>query len=282
MQQITSSSYQFDRFGQQAQAQEIQRLEYKSRILQGMEARIWRNAGLTATMQVLDLGCGPGIVSQAIAQTLTSGSIIGIDRSPAMIAAAQSCIQPSQLTNLTFQVGDSENLSLPTASCDFVYARFLFQHLGNPQVTLAEIRRVLRPGGIVCIVDIDSDWMMFYPPLASTDTFQQQVIKMQQQQGGDRMVGRKLGDYLTAAGFGQVQTTIEVVTSDLDVAGERLGLKAFLDLFSFGAAFQHDHPEAIALGAKVKADAAKLLDLPYAWAGFGLFAVVGIKQKNSF
>jgi hypothetical protein len=46
-------------------------------------------------------------------------------------------------------------------------------------------------------------------------------------------------------------------------------------LFSFRVAFQHEHPEATALGAKMKADAAKLLELPYAWAGFGLFAVVG-------
>lgn len=277
--QQTTGSYQFDRFDEQAQAQEMQRLDYKSRILQGVEAKIWRNAGLTSTMQVLDLGCGTGIVSQEIAQSLTSGSIMGIDRSPAMIAAAQSRSQLSQLTNLTFQVGDSENLNLPTASCDFVYARFLFQHLGNPQVTLAEMRRVLRPGGIVCIVDIDSNWMMFYPPIPSADTFQEQVIKMQQQQGGDRMVGRKLGGYLTAAGFGQVQTMIEVVTSDLSLAGERLGLKAFLDLFSFGAAFQHDHPEAATLGAQAKADADKLLELPYAWAGFGLFSITGIKNK---
>jgi hypothetical protein len=127
-------------------------------------------------------------------------------------------------------------------------------------------------------VDVDSDWLMFYPPIASTYTFQQQVMKIQQQQGGDRLVGRKLGGYLTTAGFKAVRTEIEVVTSDLSVAGQTLGLKAFLDLFSFGVAFQHDHPEAIALGAAVKADAAKLLDLPYAWAGFGLFAVRGINE----
>jgi ubiquinone/menaquinone biosynthesis C-methylase UbiE len=277
----TTGSYQFDRFDQQAQIQEMQRLDYKFRILQSVEAKIWRDAGLTSTMQVLDLGCGTGIVSQAIAQSLTSGSIMGIDRSPAMITAAQLRSQQSELTNLTFQVGDSKNLDLPTASCDFVYARFLFQHLSNPPVTLAEIRRVLRPGGIACIVDVDSDWMMFYPPIASTDTFQQQIMKIQQQQGGDRMVGRKLGGYLTTMGFKEVRTAIEVVTSDLDVAGERLGLKAFLDLFSFGVAFQHDHPEAIALGAAVKADTAKLLELPYAWVGFGLFAVVGIKPQDS-
>lgn len=275
----TAGSYQFDRFDNSAQTKELQRLDYQSQVFHSLGQKIRQDAGLTPTMRVLDLGCGTGIISQAIAQSLTSGSIVGIDRSAAMIEAAESRLQAQKAPNLTFQVGNSESLDLPAASFDFVYARLLFQHLSNPQLTLTEILRVLKPGGILCVVDVDNEWSMFYPAVEAITTFREQVTKMHQQQGGDPQVGRKLGGYLTTAGFAGVKTAIEIITSDFGQAGERLGLKAFLDLFSFGAAFQHQNSEAAALGAQAKADAAKLLELPYAWAGFGLFAVTGIKNK---
>jgi ubiquinone/menaquinone biosynthesis C-methylase UbiE len=271
----TKGSYQFDRFQSDLQTQELQRLDYQSQILHGLEQKIWRSAGLTPTMRVLDLGCGTGIISQAIAQSLTTGSIVGVDRSPAMVLAAQRRTQEQKMTNLTFQVGSSENLDLASSSCDFVYARLLFQHLSEPQATLREIQRVLKPGGIICIVDVDNDWTMFHPPVPSINTFQQYITQIQQQQGGDPQVGRKLGGYLTIAGFAQIKTAIEIITSDYGQEGKGMGLKAFLDLFSFGAAFEHGNSDAFTLGMQAKTDAAELLELPYAWAGFGLFVVTG-------
>jgi ubiquinone/menaquinone biosynthesis C-methylase UbiE len=281
----TDGSYQFDRFDGDIQIQEQQRLTDRSEVLLPIERQIWKSAGLTPTMQVLDLGCGTGLISQGIARSLTSGSVIGIDRSPTMVATARS--QAQGITNISFGVGNSENLDLPTASFDFVYARLLFQHLGDPQLTLREIQRVLKPGGIVCLVDVDDDWMMFYPPVASMSAFQREFVRIQTQQGGDSQVGRKLGTYLAAAGFERINTAIQMVTSDAlqeplsDCAGRRLcqrvGMKAFLDLLSFGAAFQHQNPELIPIAKQFKIDAYKLLDLPYAWGGFGLFVVTGMR-----
>ena len=137
-------------------------------------------------------------------------------------------------------------------------------------------------------MDIDDDWMMFYPPIASMYAFQQEFIRIQTQQGGDSQVGRKLGTYLAEAGFDRINTAIQMVTSDAlqdlktDCAGSRLcqrvGLKSFLDLLSFGAAFQHQNPELIPIAKQFKIDAYKLLDLPYAWGGFGLFIVTGVSK----
>ncbi len=274
-------SYQFDRFIDDIQIQEINRLNYQSQILQTLEQKIWKNAGLTSSMKVLDLGCGTGKISLGMSQYLTDGSLVGVDRSPVMIENCQNQAQLQNINNVTFQVGNSEDLDFPKDTFDFIYCRLLFQHLSNPQSTIAEIKRVLKPGGIICLVDVDDDWVMFYPSLTSIDNFREQVVKIQQSDGGDPFVGKKLGTYLGEVGFKDISTTIEMITSDMlkNAVQEEQGLKLFLDLFSFGAAFADRHPELVIMGAATKNDALQLLNLPYAWGGFGLFVVVGINHK---
>jgi hypothetical protein len=70
-----------------------------------------------------------------------------------------------------------------------------------------------------------------------------------------------------------------MVTSDAlqEPLSDRVGMKAFLDLLSFGAAFQHQNPELIPIATQFKADAYRLLELPSAWGGFGLFSVTGVR-----
>lgn len=275
----SDGSYQFDRFQDNIQVQEQQRLEYQSQILLSLEQRIWTSAGLTTNMEVLDLGCGTGKISRSIGRFVTAGSVLGIDRSPTMVVAAQASPELQEMHNIRFQVGDSEKLDLPTASFNFVYARLLFQHLRDPQLTLSEIRRVLKPGGIVCLVDIDDDWSMIYPRVESMQSFREAFVRIQAEQGGDANVGRKLGTYLSIAGFAHIKTAIEMVTSDAlaNPQSNDPAIKSFLDLFSFGAAFQHQNPEVIPIALQFKTDAYKLLELPYAWGGFGLFVATGVR-----
>ena len=89
---------------------------------------------------VLDLGCGTGVVSRAIAQRRGfAGRVTGIDRSPYLIAAARRfAVGEGVPKAIEFRTGDSQSLGLPDAAFDAVVAHTLISHVEDPA---AEIGR---------------------------------------------------------------------------------------------------------------------------------------------
>ena len=112
---------------------------------------------------VLDLGCGTGIAARAIAQRPRfKGSILGIDLSDHLVQAARRFAAEERLSDrVRFETGDSHTLGLAPDSFEAVVAHTLFSHLDDPTRVLSEMRRVLRPGGIVGIFDGDYASMTF-------------------------------------------------------------------------------------------------------------------------
>jgi ubiquinone/menaquinone biosynthesis C-methylase UbiE len=106
---------------------------------------------------VLDLGCGTGVAARAIARRPDfSGRVTGIDRSPHLIGAAERLAREEGVVGKAeFRAGDSHTLELRDAEFDAVVAHTLFSHLDDPRAVLAEIVRVLKPGGRVGLFDGD-------------------------------------------------------------------------------------------------------------------------------
>ena len=97
-------------------------------------------AAITAGDRVLDVGCGPGNLAAAAAGR--GASVVGADLSPVMVALAQS-----RHPNLEFHQADAERLPFSDDTFDAVLANLLIPHLPRPEVGLAELVRVLKPGG---------------------------------------------------------------------------------------------------------------------------------------
>ena len=118
---------------------------------------------ITGASRVLDLGCGSGVVSRAIAQRLGfAGKVLGIDISPYLIAAAQRFSHAEGLSHAAeFRCGDSRGLGLADAAFDAAVAHTLVSHVDDPVAVLHEIARVLAPGGKVGIFDGDYASMTF-------------------------------------------------------------------------------------------------------------------------
>jgi len=97
-------------------------------------------AEVTTGTRLLDLCCGPGVVTEAAAQGGAEAS--GLDFSRAMLAEARAAY-PS----LRFHEGDAETMPFADASFDAVVSNFGIHHVPRPEHALAEVFRVLRPGG---------------------------------------------------------------------------------------------------------------------------------------
>jgi len=112
----------------------------------------WRNWTLTALKfargATLELGCGTGYVQLALAQH-HAGSSVGLDRSPSMIRLTRRRLQRSGFPASLVRA-DAGALPFASASFDTVLATFPSDYIAA-ETTIAEIRRVLRPGGMVAI-----------------------------------------------------------------------------------------------------------------------------------
>ena len=109
-------------------------------------------AALRPGMRVLDLACGTGQPAlAAAARVAPGGSLLAVDIAPEMVAVAARRAQEAGHRHMTCREMDAERLDLPDASVDAVTCACGFMFFPDPVGALAEIRRVLRPGGRVAI-----------------------------------------------------------------------------------------------------------------------------------
>ncbi len=105
--------------------------------------------------QILDLGCGPGDVMIRLARTCPSLKITAVDGSPAMIQLAQTAIEESGLSmTITALQGYVPGLPLPVGHFDAVLSKDFLHHLPDPMSLWHEVRRLIKPGGFICVMDL--------------------------------------------------------------------------------------------------------------------------------
>lgn len=106
-------------------------------------------ARLNPDDRVLDVGSGTGVVSfKAAARVTGMGEIVGIDLSDGMLRKArEKSAQAGRAGSVTFLKMDAEALEFPDGAFDCVLSLYALRHFPRPEVALAEMRRVLRPGG---------------------------------------------------------------------------------------------------------------------------------------
>ncbi|MGH1493795.1 MAG: class I SAM-dependent methyltransferase [Acidimicrobiales bacterium] len=104
-------------------------------------------AGLSAGDDVLDIGCGTGVLARAAARQLgDSGSVTGIDINDGMLAVARQATE-----RVTWQHGPAERLPYPDRSFDRVVSQFALMFFADQMASIEEMARVTRPGGTITV-----------------------------------------------------------------------------------------------------------------------------------
>jgi SAM-dependent methyltransferase len=152
-------------------------------------------------MSVLDAGCGPGSITIGIAEIVSPGEVTGIDIQPAQVEQARSMAAAQGLANVRIQAADIYRLPFPDHSFDAAFANGVLMHLREPVLALSELRRILRPGGVIGVRDPDGGGNVRAPTTPLLDQWFEEAERVRQHNGSTLFIGRHHRRLLLEAGF---------------------------------------------------------------------------------
>ena len=110
-------------------------------------AMMERLGGKLTGQRVLEIGCGRGVGTEIILERFAAGEVHAFDLDPDMVRLARKRLSPYPAERVRLFVGDAENIEAADDSFDAVVDFDIIHHCPNWQRAVAEVRRVLKPGG---------------------------------------------------------------------------------------------------------------------------------------
>jgi ubiquinone/menaquinone biosynthesis C-methylase UbiE len=176
--------------------------------------------GLRDGMEILEVGSGPGFVTEKLLEMCPASHVTCVEIDPDLIGPAEEYLRGKGLGGrYTIIEGDvAKKIECADNRFDFAYARLVFQHLRDPRGAVREIRRVLKSGGKLVILDIDVGLGEIYEPRnAEAEAIEERMHEGRATRGGNPRIGRELWRMLGESGF--VNMDLEAVAVHSDKTG---------------------------------------------------------------
>jgi SAM-dependent methyltransferase len=162
----------------------------------------------------LEVGCGVGAQTVTLARRSPDARFTSIDLSEEAIAEARRRIDVAGLSNVEFRQADIFALPFIAESFDHVFVCFVLEHLARPVGALRILKRLLRPGGTITVIEGDHGSAYFYPESPAAQAAIRCQVDMQREAGGNALIGRQVYPLIVEAGFGAVRVSPRMVYVD--------------------------------------------------------------------
>jgi ubiquinone/menaquinone biosynthesis C-methylase UbiE len=150
---------------------------------------------------ILEAGCGVGAQTVTLARQNPGARFTSVDISEDSLAQARGAVEDAGFTNVTFQHADIFNLPFAENSFDHVFVCFVLEHLPNPMDALHALKRLLKPGGTITVIEGDHGSAYYHPESEYAHKAIRALVDLQARAGGNALIGRQLFPLLTRAGF---------------------------------------------------------------------------------
>ena len=187
--------------------EETLRLELKTDVNVVRKQALW--AGLKSGMRVADLGCGPGLTTSILHDLVSpNGETIGVDFSEERHKHAVSNYKTSGIEFICKDIREPLEI---LGSFDFIWVRFVLEYYLNGNFDIVKnIYKILKPGGILCLIDLDHNCLNHYGiPKKVENTIYNISNELQTKANFDPYAGRKLYSFLYDLNFKNIKIDIK-------------------------------------------------------------------------
>ncbi len=171
--------------------------------------------------RILDFGCGPGAISVDLAEAVApGGELHGIDMEESQIESARDMAKERGISNADFHVGDVTDFPFADAYFDVAHCHDVLLHVPDTQAVLAEVKRVLKPGGIIACREAIIESSFMYPDFGALRESWYMYEDILETDAGHPQMGKELKSHFCEAGFKDIRiyASFELYSTPADIA----------------------------------------------------------------
>jgi len=192
-------------------ASESERLEAQASSVSDL---LHADTSYAAGSLVLEVGCGTGAQTIALARNSPGARFVSFDRSPSSLAEAEAKVRASGFDNVELRRADLFAMPFAPRSFDHVFVCFVLEHLSKPVEALVLLERLLKTGGTITVFEGDHGSTYFHPESDAARKAIAAQVELQHRSGGNASIGRALYPLLVKAGFASVRVSPRMVYVD--------------------------------------------------------------------
>jgi len=192
---------------------ELERLAFQHEVWGPVTRAFLARLGVREGQRVLDLGCGPGLVSFDLAGLVGErGRVVALDESARWIAHVEDEARARGLANVETKRSRIQDAELEPESFDLVVARWVLSFLPEPGAIVRRIARALRPGGIFAIEDYNHEGVSLFPESDGFRAVVRATRAMYARAGGDVWVAARAPRIFREAGLEMIEAKANVLS----------------------------------------------------------------------